>query len=170
MGTEALTVVAGITGAWIIEFDGLCEPRNPGGRLGAGWVIDADGKLFEGCWQLAPGPKNTNNRAEWYALGFALLAATRLEHLPRPALLVVRGDSQLVINQLEGAWQCRNGHMLDCRKRCLQYIELINPGTWRAEWVPRAQNDRADAMSRRAYRDAAGVSPPERGGSARGAC
>ncbi len=48
----------------IASFDGACEPFNPGGHMGIGWVID--GKGYSDYIPAAHG--NTNNVAEYLAL------------------------------------------------------------------------------------------------------
>lgn len=142
-----------------IQFDGLCEPRNPGGVLAWGFTISADGRLIhEGHGSAAAGPLNTNNVAEYLALGFALRWAT--DHGGFDGLRI-RGDSQLVVKQVNGEWQCKAGHLRRYRDRCR---ELLN-GTgkpWRVEWVPREQNEAADQLSRRGYVERTGKQPSER--------
>lgn len=69
--------------------DGACE-RNPGGRGGWGWVVDADTFGFGGD------PTTTNQRMEIRA---ALEAARAL---PRP--LTVWSDSRYVVNCFEKSW------------------------------------------------------------------
>lgn len=162
MATTPTPPKPGLTGAWIVTFDGCCWP-NPGGVMGAGWVVDADGETVTGNTSQRPQTRSSSNTAEWFACGFALLAAAKLTHRARPALLIVRGDSQLILNQLSGTWNCNVPLHASCRRRCLQLIETINPQTWRAEWVPREHNTQADELSRRAYREVTGREPPEMG-------
>jgi len=130
-----------------LYFDGLCEPVNPGGIACFGWLLlDERGQVVqEGNGVEARGPDATNNVAEWAALERGLRAAAAL----RPESLEIRGDSQLVINQLTGSWRMNAVHLRPYRERCLY---LLRGCQWAARWIPREQNEAADALSRKAYR------------------
>jgi ribonuclease HI len=66
--------------------------------------------------------------------------------------VVVRGDSQLIVHQVTGAWACNAAHL---RGLCDQARALVaQAGVRRLEWVPREKNGRADGESRRAYEEA----------------
>lgn len=73
----------------VVYTDGACE-KNPGGRGGWGWVVDAD------TFDLGFDPSTTNQRMEIRA---ALEAARAL---PRP--LTVWSDSTYVVNCFEKSW------------------------------------------------------------------
>ena len=129
-----------------LYFDGLCKPVNPGGIACFGWQILEDGVIIqEDDGVEARGPKATNNMAEWAALLYGLRAAAAL----RPESLEIRGDSQLVINQLTGSWRMNAARLRPYRERCL---ELLRGCQWGARWIPREQNEATDALSRKAYR------------------
>lgn len=132
----------------VLFFDGLCEPRNPGGIATYGWqLLDEQGQVIEEDNGVeARGPKATNNVAEWAALLHALRAAVAL----RPERLLIHGDSQLVINQLTGSWRMNAVHLRPYLARCLELLEAMGCD-WQARWVPREQNAAADALSRLAY-------------------
>ena len=146
-----------------IEFDGLCEP-NPDGDASIGWVVRVDGKeKHSGHKCIGEGAGMTNNYAEWCALGFALAYL----HEYQPLLvngqeLRIVGDSQLVVKQLPGEYQTKAPKLQRLRGRCLDLLRLLAPTRWEAVWVPREQNDRADRLSRQAYRDETGQPCPER--------
>ena len=128
-----------------LYFDGLCEPRNPGGIATYGWLLLEDGEIIEeGNGVEVRGKGATNNVAEWAALECGLRAAAAL----RPEQLLIHGDSQLVINQLTGSWRMHAAHLRPYLDRCL---ELLKGCGWQARWVPREQNSAADALSRAAY-------------------
>ena len=133
----------------VLYFDGLCEPRNPGGvAVGAFVLLDNEGEtLLEGGEVVHDGgPLATNNVAEWCALGFGLKAARETVK----GKLLIRGDSQLVIRQLNGEWKMKAEHLRPYRARCLALLEGLD---WFAEWVPREENEIADAVGRRIYQD-----------------
>jgi ribonuclease HI len=154
---------------WTLHFDGLCEPRNPGGVMAWGWVLDAGaGGESTGYGSAPAAPANTNNVAEWYALGHGLAAVKARAIVAHgggpPDALRIFGDSRLVCNQLNGLFACNAPHLVSLRNRCRLILAEVDPlpGWWQAEWVPRGQNGRADALSRAAYRERTGHEAPER--------
>lgn len=148
-----------------LYFDGACEPRNPGGTATGGFLIlDGDGSLvYSDARVICSGPEATNNLAEWCALGFGLRAIADGSVVTDcgATSLAIRGDSQLVINQINGAWRCRDGRMARLKNRCAELLGDIGL-PWTATWIPREQNERADALSRLAYEKATGKTFPKR--------
>ena len=63
---------------WTLYFDGLCEPRNPGGRMCWAWILDAGEHSTQGAETDPPVAHNTNNVAEWMALGYGIRAIIRV--------------------------------------------------------------------------------------------
>lgn len=135
--------------------DGACEPANPGGWGVGGWVlIEASGvhgpggRIGDGAVDLGHYPEMTNNIAEYGAVHGALkdLIARKLWG----EKVVVRTDSQLVVNQLNMKWSCFKPHLVELRDKCLQLAKMFSVGVT-FEWVPRAQNEEADEMSRSLY-------------------
>ena len=86
----------------------------------------------------------TNNIAEYTALLALLEHARRL----RPASLIVRSDSQLLIRQMEGRYRVRDAglRILHAAARGL----LVDIPKIRLEHVPREQNKEADALANQA--------------------
>ena len=77
--------------------------------------------------------------------------------------MTVRGDSKLVVNQVNGVWACNFAHLREARGRCQKLIERLERGDEvELEWVPREQNTEADALSVAAYETHTGRSFPER--------
>ena len=153
-----------------IWFDGGCEPVNPGGTGVWGFLVKAPG--IDGlaqCGHLDAKPDMTNNVAEYVALGKALrFVLDCLNHPTAPLIqigrdteVVIRGDSKLVIEQLNGNWARRSDRLQPLLARCKELLGQIT-NNWRAEWVPREQNAEADALTRRAYEQATGEPMPER--------
>ena len=124
--------------AW---FDGACEPRNPGGHAAWGVFIAPARELYG---YVGHGSRMSNNVAEYTAAAEALRAL-----MPqRGEEIVLRGDSQLVVEQLNGRWKVRGGLYL-------RYYEQAHALTQEftqlsIKWVPREQNTRADALSKKA--------------------
>jgi len=134
----------------VAYFDGLCETRNPGGWGCGGWWLATDPPV-EGSRVYGRDPAMTNNVAEYRAALDALRAAYATGWRG-PVLL--RGDSQLVVRQLEGAWRCQAPALIPLRDAVLHGSTFFASVAY--EWIPRGENDRADALSRRAYAEATG--------------
>lgn len=134
-----------------------------------GYVIDAqEAGLFTGGDARAADPSNTNNIAEYYALGFALHRVTDLLNgmmRSKFAGLKIRGDSKLVCEQVNGSWSVKSPHLQPLHKRCLDLLGATGQ-PWAIEWIPREQNGLADELSRDAYKRLTGKAPPQRHGSA----
>lgn len=150
-----------------VEFDGSCEPTNPGGVATCGWIVlDVKGVVIaSGAREVCRGPQATNNTAEWCALGFAL-AWLKENAVGSGCAINLKGDSQLVVRQLTGHWKCNKPHLQRFRARCLEILGQIGCKSWTATWIPREANDAADALSRQAYETATGKKYPERARSA----
>jgi ribonuclease HI len=152
----------------ICDFDGLCEPQNPGGWACGAWWVHPHATIAEleggvgGGRLYGHGAGATNNIAEYLAAIDALRAVYRLGHR---GVVLLRGDSQLVIKQVTGVWACHSDHLrehLAHLRRAMTYFQDV-----RAIWIRREQNERADALSRAAYERATGRPAPERGRAVR---
>ena len=137
----------------IIFFDGACEwspetqRRNPGGIATYGWVIYAGEKIFAHGFGVAKhGAGATNNVAEYVALIKALEAAKDLDL----AVTLVKGDSQMVIRQINGDYRVNAEYLKVLWDRVTSFdIEKV-----RFEWVRRNFNEYADRLSKLAYNKA----------------
>lgn len=148
-----------------IYFDGACEPINPGGIATVGWyILDEQGSdLAQGHSVIKRGAGATNNYAEWCALGFALKwLLENYKNNSSDKSLLIHGDSQLVCNQFSQTWACNAEHLQKLRDRCWWIVNELKLKTWRAEWIPRERNERADELSKLAYFECTGKQPPER--------
>lgn len=149
-----------------IFFDGLCEPGNPGGHACYGFVILIDGECaFDGHGHLGHGEiktsvglrKTTNNMAEYGALIKALGCVW--EKNIADDHLRIKGDSKLVVEQVLGNWACNKDHL---RAAKTKVETLLEECTYELIWIPREENEVADALSRQAYWQATGKHPPTR--------
>ncbi len=128
-----------------VEFDGACEPPVRG-RMGYGFVVRGAGLDARGAGRVRPTPdgRSSNNIAE-YAGAIAGLEFLRDAGYRGPVLLV--GDSQLVVRQMNGEYEVRAPHLrpLSERLRALggRFARLD------VSWIPREQNAEADALSKR---------------------
>ncbi len=134
-----------------LNFDGLCEPKNPGGiatygvviRKGKVSLLEDKGKAFAEPWS----EDASNNVAEYSALikGLEWLK----NHKQSNEHIVVRGDSRLVINQLQGKYKVKAPRLVELFKRAKELLEEFE--NLRIEWIDREQNKEADLLSRIAY-------------------
>ncbi|MDF1534528.1 MAG: ribonuclease HI family protein [Methanosarcinaceae archaeon] len=125
-----------------LNFDGACD-RNPGGRMGFGWVIDLNGQSINGNAEQKSQPGNTNNVAEYTAL------KKGLEHYIQQdgkGPLLIKGDSKLVINQMAGKWKISNTVLQGLATQIGEFINGHNLKV-KYEWVPRDKNSVADNLA-----------------------
>ncbi|XP_077215930.1 uncharacterized protein LOC143850585 [Tasmannia lanceolata] len=139
------------------------EDKRPGSTEQSGeihWTLHVDGsagKTGRGAGVVLHGPegftleyplrlnfKASNNEAEYEALLAGLSLAAELS----AGKLKVYSDSQLVVNQVNGAYEAKGPRM----KRYLQKVkeELQRMGEVEILQVPRDMNNRADALSKMA--------------------
>lgn len=143
-----------MTRRFIVEADGGSR-GNPGPAGYGALVRDAEtGRVL--AERAASVGRATNNVAEYGGLVAGLQAALDLD---ATAVVEVRMDSKLVVEQMSGRWQIKHP---DMRQLALQAQKIARQlGGVRYTWVPRAQNGAADALANSAmdgkpvHRDAA---------------
>jgi ribonuclease HI len=134
-----------------VEFDGACAPPKGGGVATYGIHIEGAGYLYEECG-LAVRPfseRATNNVAEYVA---AIRALEWLVQHGYAGEVVLRGDSQLVIRQMQGTYEVRAEHLRAYHEHLRGLARKFRHVEFR--WVPREENPRADALSKRALEEA----------------
>ena len=89
-----------------IKFDGGTRPTNPGPSA-IGYIVSTDDSTERGSHHIG---EVTNNQAEYHALIQALQTARQMgcTHV------VVRGDSQLVVKQVQGEWSVNDSELHPC--------------------------------------------------------
>lgn len=132
-----------------INFDGACGPKNPGGRCGGGAVIIKDNEILAEIFdEYIPFNKQetSNNLGEYYGLLKALqfLVNSNLQD----ETVDVYGDSNLVISQMQGKWRIKNGIYKDIAWKTRLYSKKFK--FIRFNWIPREENEWADALSKKA--------------------
>ena len=132
--------------AW---FDGACEPVNPGGTASFGVVIKGeDGTvLLREHGVVGKGSAMSNNVAEYAGV---LHILKRLSSRP-PGRVAIHGDSNLVINQLNGKWRIRKGLYLAIAIETKELLADLRALGWQIDfrWIPREQNNECDALSKK---------------------
>ncbi len=120
----------------LVYFDGACL-GNPG-PMGAGAVVEMDGARKELSRPLGRG---TNNQAEY---GGLILGLT--EALEQGAdEVTVRGDSQLILRQLEGRYRVKAPGLKALHDEAGGLLGRFRKA--RLEWIPRAENADADRLA-----------------------
>ncbi len=135
-----------------IYCDGACEPVNPGGWACWAWVaLDDDGhEIASDYGTVGHGVGMTNNVAEYHALLHALEWVQKKTTVPG-SQITFRMDSQLVVRQVVGMYACRAELLRPLYERTRPQLEGLGA---RLVWIPREENTRADALSKRAYQEA----------------
>ena len=133
---------------YVAYFDGACEPNNPGGHMGCGWIIkntETKEIIDKGHIYFSKRQFNTNNLAEYRALEKLLIQLDfyNIENA------VIYGDSMMAIKQMKGEYRILKGVYKPVAFSCL---ELIEGKDYTFEWVPRDKNHEADALSKAALR------------------
>lgn len=125
----------------IVEADGGSR-GNPGIAAGGAVVIDANSGEILAEVGVFVGIA-TNNVAEYSGLVEGLRRARTLHP---DASIHVRMDSKLVVEQMSGRWKIKHPDMRDL---AVKAREVIGAATVTFEWIPRAENSRADALANR---------------------
>jgi ribonuclease HI len=130
-----------------LYFDGTCPGNGtPEAHGGWGWSLQVGGEERDAGAGPVAG-KATSNVAEYEALIAALRAL--LHKAAGLQSVTIRGDSQLIINQVNGHWSCNAPHL----RRQLALVEnLVRDLSAKGvdlcfEWIPRDQNGRADELA-----------------------
>lgn len=133
-------------------FDGACEPLNPGGHGAWGIRICVDGKeVHVGGGYVGSGDGISNNVAE-YAGVVAIMQWVLQSGFQ--GSLKVRGDSNLVINQLSGRWKVKRGLYVERYREALALLQKAKETfAVEFEWIPREQNSVCDYHSKKVLRD-----------------
>ncbi len=102
-----------------------------------------DPAKFRIYWQLLG--DRTNNEAEYYALLKALaLIEERWADKSNGRIqgnvgeILVRSDSQLVVNQVNGQWRVEDSKLIELSEEARDSLKKLGPV--RLEWVPREEN------------------------------
>lgn len=126
---------------YTIVFDGGSQ-GNPGLGYGSYALIrNHDGKLRKS--RLRFGDQVTSNQAEYQALIVALedLIGTIVKagRSPRDFSVEIKGDSRLIMRQIEGSWKTKSLNLMALRDRVEELLAQL--GSFDLTWQPRAQSE-----------------------------
>jgi ribonuclease HI len=121
----------------IIHFDG--GGQSPGPVTAACVVELSDGPYGAYAERFEQG---THNTAEWHALilGLRMALAHGAQHIE------AYGDSQLVVDQINDRSRTKHAGLLPLRAEAQELLGQFEH--WSIQWIPRAENGRADELGR----------------------
>jgi ribonuclease HI len=127
---------------YTIIFDGGSH-GNPGVGYGSyALTRNHDGKLRKR--RLRFGDQVTSNQAEYQALIAALedLISTisKAGRSPRDFSVEIKGDSQLIMRQIEGSWKTKSLNLMPLRDRVEEL--LAEMGSFELTWQPRSRSEK----------------------------
>ncbi|MGI0151937.1 MAG: ribonuclease HI, partial [Thermoplasmata archaeon] len=133
-----------------VYFDGACQPPKGGGVATYGFTVDGAGLKAEEYGLAVPpwSEHATNNVAEYKA---AISALEWLSAQGYRGTVIIHGDSQLVIRQMQGEYEVRADHLRAYHARLQQLESRFERVQF--EWVPREENARADELSKLALEE-----------------
>ena len=122
----------------VINCDGAAR-GNPGPAGAGAVVVDDEGTVLA---EVAEGlGETTNNVAEYTAAIRGLEEAERLG----AKRVVLRSDSQLLVNQLTGRYRVKTAHLVPLHRRIRELVVGFDRVTF--EHVPRERNVEADRLA-----------------------
>ena len=135
--------MASIPDEVIIYFDGASR-GNPG-LSGAGAVIIINKKIIEELNKFLG--KMTNNQAEY--CGIQLGLSFLLNNSIFGKKLSIKGDSQLILKQLEGKYKVRSDNLKDLYTQTIILLQTIETQfkTINFNYIPRNLNKKADKLA-----------------------
>ena len=147
-----------------VYIDGGCEP-NPGGTAAYGVLVQKVGGSpglghpQEVVWRIGQvvgsGPSFSNNVAEYEGLLAFLNWYEGSSHCMEA--VVIRSDSQMLVNQINGNWRIKGGLYADRARRAKVLVDQLWPspkiGKFKICWIPREEN-LADSIATRSLGEA----------------
>ena len=124
-----------------IKFDGGTRPTNPGPSA-IGYIVSTDDSTERGSHHIG---EATNNQAEYHALIQALQTARQMGCTD----VVVRGDSQLIVKQVQGDWKVNDSELHTLWKRATELAEEFE--SFDIQHVPREDNEEVNRLVDQAF-------------------
>ena len=123
-----------------IKFDDGARP-NPGPST-IGYIVSTDDSTERGSHHIG---EATNNQAEYHALIQALQTAQQMGCTD----VVVRGDSQLVVKQVQGEWKVNDPELRILWERVRELAEGFE--SFDIQHIPREENEDVNRLVDRAF-------------------
>jgi len=144
-----------------VHFDGACEPRNPGGVAAYGYVCKVGLVVIGQGSGLAcqPWTDNASNNVAEY-MGMVMALEFLICHGYIGSEVVVKGDSGLAINQMNGNMSVRSDRIVPLHRRAKELAGKFRDITF--VWIPKEDNAEADSLSRRVCEEYSGISGTRR--------
>ena len=128
----------------ICFFDGACSPRNPGGHMGWGAIVQLEKECKHFYGGKLESENNTNNVAEY----MAFLELMHYFEGSKGLDIIIHGDSKLVIKQMQGHYKIKSGKYKMLAVTAKKYVmELLKNNKLTLHWIPRELNTDADELS-----------------------
>lgn len=115
---------------------------NPGPAGAGAYLEDETGKCVAKISRYLG--ETTNNVAEYSALILGLEEAFKRGSTE----VLIRLDSQLIVRQIEGAYQVKQPHLKELHEQALSLLEKFS--RYRIEHIPREENSEADDLANQA--------------------
>lgn len=135
---------------YCLHFDGSCGPKNPSGMAAYGFVLTRQGEtLRSGHGEIGTGLGN--NYAEFTALDKGLCAFISVHDTTSVHHLQVYGDSNLVVQIMNRRWKASPDKLYwPAYEWAVGNLKIIRQRGHRVsfDWIPRAQNQRCDDLSK----------------------
>lgn len=134
----------------VVHIDGSCDNARRG-QMGWAAVIRRDGEMLARLSGRSPANRdNSSNRAEYLGLRLALewlwLLSRDMENPARLDEVEIRSDSMLVVKQMTDRWRIKDPGRYapiarECRRLAQRFAKI------RFKWIPRLENQEADALA-----------------------
>jgi ribonuclease HI len=118
-------------------FDGSAKP-NPGQMKIGGYFRNQFEETVSYSLKIGYG---TNNEAEYNSLLY--LVKLMVKH--KVMDVEIKGDSLLVVNQVNGTWKSKNQNLKKLKEEILTELKQIPK--WSLTQIPREENQKADALT-----------------------
>ncbi len=127
----------------------MIEPTNPGGACGIGCAVyEGEMLIKEYSYFIAAKRENTNNIAEYMA--FIRAFKHCIENDYQGKNILIQGDSQLCVKQLNGDWGIKSGAYVKYAYMAKDFLKKVKVNNRvMIEWIPRELNQTADDLSKK---------------------
>ena len=131
---------------YILRFDGACR-GNPSDELGLGCILYENGTKIDERSQKINVKSGTNNQAEYLAMlsGLKMCLNNNIKNV------LVQGDSELIIKQINGLYKVNNEKLLTYYNIALSLKLQFENITF--QHIKREQNKEADQLANKALDD-----------------